>query len=107
VIFIDDFNMPQKDRFGFQPPLEILRQWIDYSGWYDREKCVWKFILDSQLMVCMAPPSGGRAVISPRTQSRFRLINFAFPADSQVIRIFEKNLSPKFKKIDDECKPLR
>lgn len=36
VIFIDDLNMPRKDKFGSQPALEIIRQWIDYEGWYDR-----------------------------------------------------------------------
>lgn len=36
VIFIDDLNMPRKDRFGSQPPLELIRQWMDYEGWFDR-----------------------------------------------------------------------
>lgn len=25
VIFIDDLNMPKKDTFGSQPPLELIR----------------------------------------------------------------------------------
>ena len=40
-----------------------MRLWLDYGGWYDRQKCAWKFILDTQLVAAMAPPSGGRAVI--------------------------------------------
>ena len=35
VVFIDDINMPQKDQFESQPSLELLRQWMDYGGWYD------------------------------------------------------------------------
>lgn len=35
VIFLDDFNMPMKisTESPFQPPLELLRFWIDYGGW--------------------------------------------------------------------------
>ena len=33
VAFIDDLNMPQKSKFGFIPPLELLKLWIDYGFW--------------------------------------------------------------------------
>jgi len=36
VCFFDDLNMPRLDTFGSQPPLELMRQWIDYEFWYDR-----------------------------------------------------------------------
>lgn len=38
LTFLDDLNMPAKDTFGSQPPLELIRQWIDYGFWYDRLK---------------------------------------------------------------------
>jgi len=108
VILIDDFNMPQKTSHEspFQPPLELLRLWMDYKGWYDRVKCMWRFILDTQLICAMAPPSGGRQVISARTQSRFNLINLTAPSDDQMIRIFESILSPKFADLDNEVKNM-
>ncbi len=60
IAFVDDLNMPKKDTFGSQPPLELLRQWIDYGGWYDRAKQTWKYIVDMQLLCAMAPPGGGQ-----------------------------------------------
>ena len=36
ITFMDDFNMPAKDTFGSQPPLELIRLWIDYGFWYNR-----------------------------------------------------------------------
>lgn len=89
VIFIDDLNMPRKDEFGSQPPLELLRQWVDYGGWFDRNvREIFKNILEIQVVAAMGPPGGGKAVISGRVQSKFNMINFTFPSDSQVKRIF-------------------
>jgi len=108
VVFIDDFNMPQKTsaESPFQPPLELLRLWMDYGGWYDRSKCAWRFVLDTQLISAMAPPSGGRAVICNRTQARFHLVNATAPDDAQLTRIFESILTPKLQEFDNEIKPM-
>lgn len=44
ICFMDDFNMPAKDTFGSQPPLELIRMWIDYGFWYDRGKQIPKYV---------------------------------------------------------------
>jgi len=44
IIFVDDLNMPKLDTYGSQPPIELLRQYQDFGGLYDREKLFWKEI---------------------------------------------------------------
>uniref|UniRef100_A0A2K5QED9 Dynein axonemal heavy chain 2 n=1 Tax=Cebus imitator TaxID=2715852 RepID=A0A2K5QED9_CEBIM len=50
ITFMDDLNMPAKDMFGSQPPLELIRLWIDYGFWYDRAKQTIKYIRESQII---------------------------------------------------------
>ncbi|GIQ89858.1 dynein heavy chain 6, axonemal, partial [Kipferlia bialata] len=37
VVFVDDLNMPELDRYGSQPPVELIRHLIDYDALYDRK----------------------------------------------------------------------
>ncbi|CAO2643767.1 Dynein axonemal heavy chain 2 [Lemmus lemmus] len=106
ITFMDDLNMPAKDMFGSQPPLELIRLWIDYGFWYDRLKQSIKHIRDMFLMAAMGPPGGGRTVISPRLQSRFHIINMTFPTESQIIRIFGTMINQKLQDFEEEVKPI-
>ena len=108
VFFIDDLNMPRKDLFGSQPPLELLRQWMDYEGWFDKNvRELFKYILNVQFLAAMGPPGGGRMEISKRVLSKFSILAFTFPNDDQVKRIFQSILTHKFLEFDaEEIKPL-
>jgi dynein heavy chain len=83
LIFIDDLNMPKNDLFGSQPPIQLLKQQMEYGGWFDRSTVERPFrqIMDVQLIAAMGPPVGGRAELNGRFQSKFTMLNFTFPSD--------------------------
>ena len=45
--------MPSKERYGAQPPLELIRQWFSYGGWYDRKTLEFNKIIDINFTSCM------------------------------------------------------
>ncbi|KAK9823872.1 hypothetical protein WJX72_006072 [[Myrmecia] bisecta] len=106
VTFIDDLNMPQKSKFGYMPPLELLKLWVDNGFWYDRQRCEAKTVKDMQLLAAMAPPGGGRSAFSQRLQACFSVINVTAPGDAQLRRIFGTLLNFKLVDFDDCIKPL-
>ncbi|KAJ1529234.1 hypothetical protein ONE63_006036 [Megalurothrips usitatus] len=77
LLFIDDFNMPAPEEYGAQPPIELIRQWLDFQGWYDR-KAVGDFhqIVDVNLVVAMGPAGGGRSAVTPRALRHFHCLAF-------------------------------
>jgi dynein heavy chain len=94
VIFIDDLNMPKLDTYGSQPPLELIRQLVEYSGWYDRSNLDnFVEIEKTDLLCAMAPPGGGRNPISNRLSSKFHVVNLTLPSNTQIKRIYTSILN--------------
>ncbi|KAI8904300.1 dynein heavy chain and region D6 of dynein motor-domain-containing protein [Gorgonomyces haynaldii] len=106
LTFIDDLNMPMKDTFGSQPPLELIRHWVDYGFVYDRQKQTVKYFNDIFLLGAMGPPGGGRNVMSPRIQARFNVLNMTFPSETSINRIFGTILNQKLQDFEEDVKPL-
>jgi dynein heavy chain len=75
AIFIDDINMPSKEFYGAQPPIELLRLFIDRQGMYNRAEWEWRKVEDTTVIACAAPPSGGRADLSMRFTRVFNMVN--------------------------------
>jgi dynein heavy chain len=88
VIFVDDLNMPAKEVYGAQPPIEILRQWMDHAGWYNRDENVFVNLVDIQFVAAMGPPGGGRTQITQRYVRHFNLLNFVPFSDESLGRVF-------------------
>ena len=88
IFFVDDVNMPKLETYGAQPPIELLRQFLDFQGLFDREKMYWKDIADVILGAACGPASGGRNPLSPRFVRHFSLLSFPSPNTGTLVGIF-------------------
>lgn len=88
IIFVDDLNMPKLDTYGSQPPIELLRQFQDFGGVYDREKFFWKELHDVTVCSACAPPGGGRNHVTPRFIRHFSMFCIPAPNEHSLKHIF-------------------
>jgi len=88
VVFVDDLNMPQVEEYGAQPPIELLRQFMDHSGWFDRKELTFRQLIDMQFIAAMGPPGGGRNNVTNRYLRHFCCISVTQFTGETMNKIF-------------------
>uniref|UniRef100_A0A8C4HQX9 AAA+ ATPase domain-containing protein n=1 Tax=Dicentrarchus labrax TaxID=13489 RepID=A0A8C4HQX9_DICLA len=104
VVFVDDLNMPKLDSYGSQPPIELLRQFQDFSGFYDRHKFFWKEIQEMTIAAACAPPGGGRNPVTPRFIRHFSMLCLPTPSEHSLKQIFKAILNGFLSEFSQEVK---
>ena len=96
LVFIDDINMPEPNEWGAHPPIELLRQYLDKGGLYDRPGFFWKHINNTNMIVSGGPPIGGRSLLTGRFTRHFTVVCFPQPNKQILNYIFENILKGFF-----------
>ncbi|CAF0886754.1 unnamed protein product, partial [Adineta ricciae] len=92
VYFIDDMNMPEMDKYYTVQAHTILRQYLDYKHWYDRQKLTLRDIHNCQYVACMNP-TAGNFTIDSRIQRHFAVFAVSFPGHDSLRTIYNSILS--------------
>ncbi|TPX36228.1 hypothetical protein SmJEL517_g01545 [Synchytrium microbalum] len=106
IFFVDDVNMPRPDTYGAQPVIELLRQYLDFGGMYDREKLFWKVIQDVIVVAACAPPGGGRNQLTARFVRHFNLFNIPAPSEMSLSKIFRSIVDGFLRPFSADIRPL-
>ncbi|RZF36882.1 hypothetical protein LSTR_LSTR004570 [Laodelphax striatellus] len=88
VMFVDDLSMPQKEVYGAQPPIELLRQWIDHHHWYDLKTTVRLDLVDILFVGAMIPPGGGSNNVTFRFTRHMNIISIDSFDEATMTKIF-------------------
>ncbi|XP_066905836.1 dynein axonemal heavy chain 6 isoform X2 [Halyomorpha halys] len=109
ALFVDDVNMPKLETYGAQAPVELLRQFLDFKGLYDREKLFWKDYEGMVLCCACAPPGGGRNPLTPRYVRHFGMLYIPAPSTvalkiifSSILKGFLADFSKSILEVADE-----
>eukprot|EP00947_MAST-08B_sp_MAST-8B-sp1_P002409 g2409.t1 len=103
IIYVDDLNMPQREKYFAQPPIELLRQCISQGGWYDRKTLTFRRIIDRTFVSSMGPPGGGRNPITARMKRWFNIIGYVEMDRESKKLIFETILGNFLATMEDDA----
>ncbi|KAJ8713922.1 hypothetical protein PYW08_007542 [Mythimna loreyi] len=105
IYFVDDMNMPEVDTYGTVQPHTLIRQFMDYRHWYDRQKLTLKDISNCMFVACMNPTAGSFTIDS-RLQRHFCTFAVSFPGLDACIHIYKSILGQHLGNVANKFSPI-
>ena len=81
-------GMPTREKYGAQPPLELIRTLMSDGSIYDLKDTSLKKVVSTVIMAAMGLPGGGRALPTNRLLRHFCLISFPELSSQTMLHVF-------------------
>ena len=102
VFFVDDAHMPEKEKYGARPPLEVIRQLLEDYGWYDIEGGFFKRIINmTSIIGCTTNGENIDDILPERLVHHCCTISVPESADESFKTIFTTLIKPLFSVISN------
>lgn len=91
VVFCDECNLPEPDRYGTQRVIMFIRQLIESRGFWRRESSQWSFVSLERVQfigACNPPTDTGRHPLSDRFLRHSPVLFVDFPGKSSLNQIY-------------------
>jgi len=89
VVFCDEINLPQEDKYGTQRVITFIRQMVEKNGFWRPSDHTWITLDRIQFLgACNPPTDPGRVPLSPRFLRHAPLLYVDFPSRSSLLQIY-------------------
>ncbi|CCI40158.1 unnamed protein product [Albugo candida] len=90
VVFCDEINLPEADRYGTQRVITFLRQMIEHGGFWLGSKVCWVTLQRIQFVgACNPPTDPGRVPLSLRLLRHAPVLLVDFPTTTSLKQIYK------------------
>lgn len=90
VVFCDEINLPNTDKYGCQKVVSLMRQMIEHQGFWDSGNMQWVKMRNIQFVgACNSPKDPGRQRLSERFMRHITLLMVDYPGKTSLMQIYE------------------
>ncbi|OHT13633.1 Dynein heavy chain family protein [Tritrichomonas foetus] len=103
IFTIDNLGAPKPEVYGAQPPLELLRQFFDYGGWYNTKTVTFNKIVNTSILATVSESANGSCLPS-RLIRHFYPIHIPSYSSDTLNNIFTTLLSQRLSEFNGQIK---
>lgn len=90
VVFCDEINLPQVDKYGNQNVISLIRQMIEHNGFWRVKDNQWVTLENIQFVgACNSPKDPGRNRLSDRFLRHVPVIMVDYPGHTSMLQIYQ------------------